>query len=361
MVMRVAVWKVALLYAATGCSGQPATVGLDAAPDGGLGDAPPVLDLGGLSVSPTSLDFGIVDIGSTSLPKSVTVTNQGPAVAIAPMVTGEAFQLAGSACPAILATGRSCEIMVEFAPTTSGLVAGVLTVAPEVTVALRGTAPCEGRILATDRIDLGVLPVDTSAPVLVHLTGPLCAMFSVSCLPTGQDLTFDEANTTCSTVGPSYLPCSYAFVFRSTTPGTKSETVVCSFGASSLDTITAVTAKVVELSAGVDGGVTSDANLADACQAVANSTFLSTEPHECGLTPTGPATCQWRISFTDNGASRQLSWALSDYMLTLVYQCSGYSLTAQSSSGTGPIYRGTYDPATGILTWDGFDYAKTTR
>jgi hypothetical protein len=411
MVMRVAIWKVTLLCAAAGCSGQSAAVGLDAAPDHGLDDAPPVLDSGGLSVSPTSLEFGNVDIGYTSLPKSVTVTNQGPAIAIAPTVTGEAFQLARDACPAILATGRSCEIEVEFAPVTSGSIAGVLTVAPEVTVVLRGNAlSCEGAILASDRIDLGTVPVNTSAPVVVHLagglTGPICGVFPVICVPTGQDLTFDEANTTCSTLGLSQLPCSYAFVFKSATPGTKNEAVVCSFGTASLNTITTVTAKVVELSAGVDGGGTSDggfapidshgsddgsgesaeipdttsdlksvpdsatdggrasavdSGFADACQAVANSTFLSTEPHECGLTPTGPATCQWRISFADNGASRQLSWALSDYMLTLVYQCSGYSLTAQSSSGTGPIYRGTYDPATGILTWDGFDYTKVIR
>jgi hypothetical protein len=104
-----------------------------------------------------------------------------------------------------------------------------------------------------------------------------------------------------------------------------------------------------------------DSGYADACQAVANSTFLSTEPHECGLTPTGPASCQWRISFTDNGATRQLSWQLSDYSLGLVYRCDGFSLTAQSASGTGETFSGTYDPVTGILDWDGFDYTKVIR
>jgi hypothetical protein len=101
-----------------------------------------------------------------------------------------------------------------------------------------------------------------------------------------------------------------------------------------------------------------DGDFADACQAVANSTFVSTEPHECGLTPTGPASCPWRLSFTDNGATRQLSWQLSDYSLGLVYQCNGYALTARSPGGTGATYTGTYDPATGILLWDGFNYTK---
>jgi hypothetical protein len=104
-----------------------------------------------------------------------------------------------------------------------------------------------------------------------------------------------------------------------------------------------------------------DSGYADACQAVANSTFLSTEEHECGLTPTGIATCQWRLSFTDNGTTRQLSWQLSDYSLGLVYQCNGFALTAQSPSGTGAIYKGTYDPASGILLWDGFNYTKIIR
>jgi hypothetical protein len=104
-----------------------------------------------------------------------------------------------------------------------------------------------------------------------------------------------------------------------------------------------------------------DSGYTDACQAVANSTFLSTEGHECGLTPTGIATCQWRLSFTDNGTTRQLSWQLSDYALGLVYQCNGFALTAQSPGGTGTIYQGTYDPATGILLWDGFNYAKVIR
>jgi hypothetical protein len=29
--------------------------------------------------------------------------------------------------------------------------------------------------------------------------------------------------------------------------------------------------------------------------------------------------------------------------------------------GMQPLYTGTYDPATGVLTWDGFDYTKVIR
>ena len=31
------------------------------------------------------------------------------------------------------------------------------------------------------------------------------------------------------------------------------------------------------------------------------------------------------------------------------------------SSSSGMTYRGNYDPATGILTWDGFNYTKVIR
>jgi hypothetical protein len=103
-----------------------------------------------------------------------------------------------------------------------------------------------------------------------------------------------------------------------------------------------------------------DVTYADACQAVANSTFLSVSELECGLTPTGVGTCHWRLVFTDNGATRQVSWRLSDYMLTLQYQCNGLTITATSASGVGATFTGTYSPATDVLTWDGYDYTRET-
>ena len=70
--------------------------------------------------------------------------------------------------------------------------------------------------------------------------------------------------------------------------------------------------------------------------------------------------CQWGITFTGSGSSGQLKWHHSDYIEWLNYQCAGFAITAGSSLGTGPTYEGLYDPATGILTWDGFGYTKTT-
>jgi hypothetical protein len=109
------------------------------------------------------------------------------------------------------------------------------------------------------------------------------------------------------------------------------------------------------------GDAGGDPTYADACEAVANSTFLSLAELECGRTQTGVATCQWGLSFTDNGATRQVSWRHSDYVMTLSYACSGFTVTATSASGEESTYTGKYDPATRILTWDGVQYSKVIR
>jgi hypothetical protein len=260
--MRVVAWGVALLCAVASCSGQSAAKGHDAGTDPLPSQIDSSVGSGGLSVTPTSLVFGLTDVGSVSSPKSVTVINQGPATTIAPSVTGTSFLLARDACQDVLATGRSCEISVSFAPVAAGAVEDVLTIAPGTTVALHGVAaPCEGRALAPDRVDLGTLPVNTSAEVLVQLSGPSCAMVQVICLPTGSDLTSDAANTTCPTVGPATFPCSFAFIFRASTPGRKLETIVCSGGGKTVTTT--VTAEVIDVHPNIDGGADYDTGAID--------------------------------------------------------------------------------------------------
>jgi hypothetical protein len=260
--MRAVAWEGALLCVVAGCSGQPSAAGRDAG--NGLADGwdESEIGFGGLSVTPTSLVFGLVDIGSTSSPRRVTITNQGPATVVAPTVTGTSFLLSGDACQDILATGRSCELSVRFAPVAAGTVDDVLTIAPGVTVSLLGSgSPCEGARLVTDRVDLGTLPLNTTAQVLVQLSGPSCARVWVTCLPAGRDLTSDAANTTCPTVGPTTFPCSFAFIFRAATPGTKVETIVCSGGGTTATTT--VTAEVIGAQPDIDGGVDYDTGAID--------------------------------------------------------------------------------------------------
>jgi hypothetical protein len=119
---------------------------------------------------------------------------------------------------------------------------------------------------------------------------------------------------------------------------------------------------------GVSRDAVSDAQAAEssdhppyvnACQAVANSTFLSTEEHECGLSSTGGVSmCHWSLFFTDDGSTRTVTCRLSDYLLMMSYQCAGFTLTGTMSGGL--TYTGTYDPSTGILHWDQYDYSKSS-
>lgn len=112
---------------------------------------------------------------------------------------------------------------------------------------------------------------------------------------------------------------------------------------------------------GEDGARASDSppntGYADACAAVANATFLSTEDHECGLGPTGVSMCRWRLSFTDKSGTRSVSWRLSDYSLTMSYTCEGFTLRGTLSGRQDFV--GTYDPVTNILHWDQFDYERS--
>lgn len=112
------------------------------------------------------------------------------------------------------------------------------------------------------------------------------------------------------------------------------------------------------VSAEVSGEVRATTPYADACQAVANASFSSVSLLECGLTPTGTATCHWRLSFTDNGATRQVQYRLSDYYLTMRYECSGFTISAFASGVEKERNTGTYDPVTDVLTWDNHDFTR---
>jgi hypothetical protein len=87
----------------------------------------------------------------------------------------------------------------------------------------------------------------------------------------------------------------------------------------------------------------------DACAEIDGAQFLSVGERECGLGPEGPEMCHWSVSFEGGG----FSWSYSDVVETGTYECDDGEITA---SGNGSTYQGSYDPDTGTLTWDGFDY-----
>lgn len=74
------------------------------------------------SISTTSFDFGNNLVGSRLTKSAVTVTNSGVGnVTLSPSLAGDpSYTIAsGSTCGAILATGASCSVSINYAPTTA--------------------------------------------------------------------------------------------------------------------------------------------------------------------------------------------------------------------------------------------------
>jgi hypothetical protein len=94
--------------------------------------SPQVVNLSGIAVlpltmSPSSVNFGKVAIGTRSQPKTVTITANGEAIAIAAIAASGDYAQSNT-CPSTLSAGKSCTISVSFNPTNSGTVAGALSV-----------------------------------------------------------------------------------------------------------------------------------------------------------------------------------------------------------------------------------------
>ena len=123
---------------------------------------------GTVSLTPASVDFGSVLLGTTSASQQVQAGNaSGTAIPVTSVTVSSPFTIASNTC-ATLAAGTDCQVMVEFAPTQSGAVAGTLTFtdgAGTQTVALTGT----GAAAATDI--LNPLSLTFSATAVGQLSG----------------------------------------------------------------------------------------------------------------------------------------------------------------------------------------------
>lgn len=86
-----------------------------------------------------------------------------------------------------------------------------------------------------------------------------------------------------------------------------------------------------------------------ACEAIVGATFASIEELECGLGPMGVELCSWTIVFEEDG---DYLWQYSDVGQGGTYTCEGGVITV----GNDPMLDASYEPASGILTWDGVEY-----
>ena len=140
---------------------SPQTVALQ-----GVGIAPGVPDV---SLTTHVLDFGSELVGNTSDAMPVVLTNVGTVnLNIASIVAGGDFSQTNN-CPALVAPDGTCTINAVFGPTTTGTLAGTVTITDDATdtpqiVTLNGTgvAPDTPHMsLAPGGLDFGEQTVDT--------------------------------------------------------------------------------------------------------------------------------------------------------------------------------------------------------
>jgi hypothetical protein len=102
------------------------------------GSTPQTVDLTGIglaasmSLDPSVLSFGSQQVGTAAAPQVIRLTSSGPAaLSIDSIVASGDFQVASHTCdirPEYQPVGTSCKIEVIFAPSTTGVTSGVLTV-----------------------------------------------------------------------------------------------------------------------------------------------------------------------------------------------------------------------------------------
>jgi hypothetical protein len=98
------------------------------------------------SLLPAYLNFGDITLNTKSAPQTVTLTNIGNTVMniTSLTVTGQSSYVQTNTCGSSLASGRSCQIKVVFAPVVGGNITGVIAVkvpgAPASTVTMVGYA-----------------------------------------------------------------------------------------------------------------------------------------------------------------------------------------------------------------------------
>ena len=85
--------------------------------------------------------------------------------------------------------------------------------------------------------------------------------------------------------------------------------------------------------------------------------FRSVEKHEVGLGPDGkPALGYWHLAFRGGG----FTWHHSDVTESGAYQYDEKTAMLTGAPRSGKLtYEGTYDPKTGILTWEKKKYQET--
>jgi hypothetical protein len=137
-------------------------------------------------LSPSSLAFGNQLVGTVSASQSVTLTNnQTTALNISGISASSNFAQTNN-CGATVGAGATCTIVVTFAPTSTGLSSGIVTISDDAgnspqALSVSGTGIAAIASLSRAVLSFGAQPVGaTSASKPVILTNSGSAPLSVT-------------------------------------------------------------------------------------------------------------------------------------------------------------------------------------
>jgi hypothetical protein len=172
-----------------------------------------ISNLSGLTLSTDALSFSGTEIGATSSPSTVTLTNNDPGTITftAPHgANGDAFPVSGNfnatnTCAQTLAAGASCQAIIAFAPTTTGILTGSLTVnstASNGTQTLLLSGNGTDYTLATTTPSVTVVQGST-ATYSIQLTPVSGYSNTISLSCTGLNAVGTSCSTPTATLGPA--------------------------------------------------------------------------------------------------------------------------------------------------------------
>jgi FtsP/CotA-like multicopper oxidase with cupredoxin domain len=144
----------------------------------------------GVSLSTTSLLFGNQVVGTLSAAQQVTLTNVGTTTLTISIIQWSPNFSDSNNCGGSLAPGSSCRINVRFAPTTTGVLTGTLTItdsditSPQI-VTLTGTGVQAGVTLSPTSFNFGTVARRSSATTTFTLTNSGTSSLTINSIRIG--------------------------------------------------------------------------------------------------------------------------------------------------------------------------------
>ncbi len=184
-----------------------------------------------VSLSTTSLLFGNQLVGTISSAQSVTLANVGTTPLTINSITWSANFSDTNNCPGVLNPGQNCRINVRFAPTTTGVLTGSLTIvdsdvmSPHI-VSLTGTGIQQAASLTPTSFNFGTVTRGQTSSTVFTLSNPGTATLGITNISLGgANANQFSRTTTCGTTLAAGASCTITVTFRPNRTGSLTATL----------------------------------------------------------------------------------------------------------------------------------------